>query len=232
MGLCVPHFAELPPWLASRGGAARLPRPMFGWTNRQNSGLEHDPGIAHASFRGPLGRHDRAAGEDDLVLRRGRVRRGHRRPQPDPPVGAFRRPYLVRHPHRPRALYGEPHLGGAGDAPARAGRGLHFADPELPRAGQDRRHRRRHRDGGRAHSRAASRPSDLHLQRRRRDGARRRGAGEGAVVVRVGDAAAAAIRALAVESFVDAQGCPSGLCSAERRSTGARHAWLRTPPDL
>ncbi len=95
-------------------------------------------------------------------------------------VGAFRGAYGVRPPHRPRPLHREPDLGRSRHPVARARCGLYLADAELPRPGADRRHRRGHRDGRRADAGQIRRAPFLPLHGRRRDRARRRGAGQSA----------------------------------------------------
>ena len=64
---------------------------------------------------------------------------------------------------------------------ARAGRDLHFANLEFSRAGENRRHRRCQREGGRTDAREVPRTPDLHLFCRRRRRPRRRGLGESPV---------------------------------------------------
>ena len=72
------------------------------------------------------------------------------RPQSDPSLRPFRPQDPLRRAHRPRPLHREPDLGGDRHAPAGAGRGLHLADPQLPRAGENRRRDRRQCRGDRA----------------------------------------------------------------------------------
>jgi hypothetical protein len=56
----------------------------------------HEPAAAaHAIFRGFVGRHDRDAGQDGIVLGCGRLCAAHRRSQSDPSVRTFRGAYIV-----------------------------------------------------------------------------------------------------------------------------------------
>jgi hypothetical protein len=86
-----------------------------------------------------------------------------------------------RHTHRAWPLYRELDLGGARHKAAGPGRDLYFADVELPRAGENRRHSGGERGGGRADAGKIPRPAHLHLLGCGRARARRRGLGEGAV---------------------------------------------------
>jgi hypothetical protein len=148
---------------------------------------------AHALFRRPFGRHDRAAYKDGCLVRRRRLRATDRRPQSDSPVRAFRGQDLVRQADRARALHRELDFGGARHAATGAGRRLHLADLEFPGAGQDRRYRSGQRDGSRIDAGKIARAALLPLRGRRRGGVGRRGAGQGSERKGQGQAAGAAI---------------------------------------
>jgi hypothetical protein len=69
----------------------------------------HEPAAAaHAIFRGFVGRHDRDAGQDGIVLGCGRLCAAHRRSQSDPSVRTFCGAYIVRQADRAWALYCKP----------------------------------------------------------------------------------------------------------------------------
>ena len=115
------------------------------------------------------------------------------------------------------------------------GRGLHFADAEFPRAGEDRRHRRGERGGGRTDAGKIPRAAGLHLHGRWRNRARRRGLGEGAVARRRRPPAAAGV--MRRRKSLGKQG--KSLCQLKRRygncldrqrshNKGGRHTRLQS----
>src|SRR5215472_17580845 len=175
-------------------------RPFAHWTRRRffapQSLIEHhwerdcgtgrlrtrrrDPAAACSLFRGSDGRPDRNFLENRVVVRRGRLRRGHRRPQPHPSVGALCGAHDVRHAHCARTLYGELDLGVARHQAAGSRRDLYFADAQFSSTGEDRRYRRGDRQSRGTDRREIACAPSLYVQGRRGDRARRRGAGEGA----------------------------------------------------
>src|SRR6516164_5498240 len=125
----------------------------------------HEPAAAaHAVFRGFVGRHDRDAAKDGIVLGRGRLCATHRRPQSDPSFRTFCGAYIVRQADRAWALYREPDFCRARHTLAGAWCDLYFADAQFPRPGEDWRHRGGHGYRAGAHSGKVARSSVMYLR--------------------------------------------------------------------